>query len=59
MTRDEVENLINQLPAGWKLIGVKRDGTIEVESEKYNIVIRSDNWDFIKQTMTSYMLSHR
>jgi len=56
MTPEEIND---QLPAGWKLLGIRPDGQIEVESDRLNVVIRHQDWQWIKQKMTALMLSHR
>ncbi len=57
MTPD-AEQIQNELPAGWKLLGIRRDGQVEVESDSLNVVIRAD-WAACKGIMTRLMLSHR
>jgi len=54
------EELLNELPAGWTLIRVSKiDGTIEVSSDRFNVVFSGKDWAWIKQRMTALMLSHR
>jgi hypothetical protein len=53
------ETILNELPAGWKLLKIRPDGTIEVASDSLNVVIQGQDWTRIKQRMTSMMLSHR
>jgi hypothetical protein len=54
------EDILNELPAGWTLIRVSKiDGTIEVASDKFNVVFSGRDWAWIKQRMTSLMLSAR
>lgn len=57
MTPD-AEQIQNELPAGWKLLGIRSNGLVEVESDALNVVIRA-TWAACKPMMTSLMLSHR
>ena len=60
MTREDLtEQINNELPSGWKLIGIRENGMIQVESEKLNVVISGLSWAWVKQRMTSFMLSAR
>jgi hypothetical protein len=56
---DLAEKITNELPAGWKLLRIRNDGTIEVESETRNLVVQGKDWAWIKQQLVSLMLSHR
>jgi hypothetical protein len=53
------EEIVDQLPAGWTLLKMHKDGRIEIKSDKLNVVIGHQDWDWIKQRMTALMLSHR
>lgn len=53
------EAILNELPAGWKLLKIAPDGTIAVESDVLNVVVQGKDWNWIKSRMTSLMLSHR
>jgi hypothetical protein len=55
----DAETILNELPAGWKLLKIRADETIEVESVTSNVIIQGKDWKWIKQQMTSIMLSHR
>jgi hypothetical protein len=56
MTREEMQD---QLPEGWTVLPLRRDGLIEVESDTRNLVITGQNWEWIRQQVTSATLSHR
>jgi hypothetical protein len=56
MTREEMQD---ELPAGWTVLPLRRDGLIEVESDAKNLVVTGRSWEWVRQQVISITLSHR
>jgi hypothetical protein len=49
----------DELPTGWRVLNLRRDGLIEVENDRLNVVVQGMTWHWVKQRCISMSLSAR